>query len=217
MLFMPVTGRMSDRIGPMIPSVIGIILLAWSMYMYRNLDVNMSVFGVIKPTLVRGVGLAFLMAPIMAAALNAVPHHKAGMASSMINIIMQVSGSIGIASLATVLSNRIHFHLNVVGAAANMGTPAFMETFRRVFQHAHALGYPYAQSRQIAGILIFKKIAQSAIVMSFQDAFIVGAIIVLTSLVPAFFLPRRNAIHRPEDGAVKGSVGEVVEETIIME
>jgi EmrB/QacA subfamily drug resistance transporter len=198
MLFMPITGRLGDRIGPMVPSVIGVFLLAWSMFMYRNLDVTMSVFQLIKPTLIRGVGLAFLMAPIMAAALNAVPHHKAGMASSMVNIIMQVSGSIGIASLATVLSNRIHFHLNVVGAAAKMGTPAFMETFRRVSEHAHAMGYPYAQSKQIAGILIFRKISQSAIVMSFQDAFIVGAIIVLVALVPAFFLPRRNAIHRPD-------------------
>jgi len=217
MIFMPITGRLGDRIGPMIPSVIGVILLGWSMYMYRNLDVNMGVFGVIKPTLVRGVGMAFLMAPIMAAALNAVPHHKAGMASSMVNIIMQVSGSLGIASLATVLSNRIHFHLNAIGAVASMRTPAFTEIFRNVFYHAHSLGYPYAQSRQIASMLIFKKLSQTAIVMAFQDAFIIGGIIVMVALVPSFFLPRSNVIHGPH-AAEDETVDEMIkEETVIMD
>lgn len=213
MLFMPITGRMGDRIGARIPTIIGIFLLGVSLYLYRNLDVNMSLYAIIMPTLLRGIGLAFLMAPIMAAALNAIPHQKAGMASSMLNITMQVAGSIGIASLATVLSNRIHYHLGVVGAAAKTGTPEFMETFRRVFQHAHSIGYPYAQSRQVAGALIYRKLAQSAVVMSFQDAFIVAAIIVLVAFIPAFFLPRRNAIH----GAHAETEELVREESVMIE
>lgn len=193
MVFMPITGRLGDRIGPMIPSVIGILLLGWSMFMYRNMDVTMSVFQFILPTLVRGVGMAFLMAPIMAAALNAVPHNKAGMASSMLNIIMQVAGSIGIAFLATVLSHRIHFHLGAVGSAARVNTPAFAEASRQLFYRAHDLGYPYALSKQVSGGLLFKKLSQAAIVMSFQDAFIVGALIVAVALIPALFLPRHGA------------------------
>lgn len=200
MLFMPITGRLGDRIGPMIPSVIGISLLAWSMFMFRNLDVTMSTSQFIQPTLVRGVGMAFLMAPIMAASLNAVPHHKAGMASSMINIIMQVSGSIGIAFLATVLDHRIHFHLSAIGSAATMNSPAFMETARNVFYHAHQAGYPYALSKQVSAALIFKKLSQAAVVMSFQDAFIVGAIIVAIAFIPAFFLPRHGALKGPAGG-----------------
>jgi MFS family permease len=213
MLFMPITGRLGDRIGPMLPSFFGILLLGWSMFMYRHMDVTMSVFSFIMPTLVRGVGMAFLMAPIMAAALNAVPDRKAGMASSMMNITMQVSGSIGIATLATVLSNRIHYHLGVVGAAVKMDSPAFMEASRNVFYRAHELGYPYAQSKQVAGALIFKKLSQSAVIMSFQDAFIVGALIVAVALIPALFLPRSNAIHRP-GGA---PIDEIKKESVMLE
>ena len=212
MLFMPITGRLGDRIGPMVPSVIGIALLAWSMFMYRDMNVTMSALQFIEPTLVRGVGMAFLMAPIMAAALNAVPHHKAGMASSMVNIIMQVSGSIGIALLATVLDHRIHFHLNVVGGTANMNSPAFMETARRLFYHAHNVGYPYALSKQVSAALIVKRLAQAAVVMSFQDAFIVGAIIVAIAFIPAFFLPRR-AVH----GGGAGHSSEPGDEPLILE
>jgi MFS transporter, DHA2 family, multidrug resistance protein len=195
MVFMPIAGRLSDRIGPRIPSFIGVMLLAVSMLMYWNMDVNMGLFAIIKPTLVRGVGLALLMAPLMASALNAVPHNKAGMASSMLNIIQQVGGSLGIALLATVFSNRIHFHLGIVGAAAKTGTPAFMETFQRVMSHAHSLGYSYAQSRQIAGGLIMRKLSQQAIVMSFQDAFIVAGFIVASAILFIMFLPNRGVAH----------------------
>ncbi|HPV99114.1 MAG TPA: DHA2 family efflux MFS transporter permease subunit [Spirochaetota bacterium] len=192
MLLMPVTGRMGDRIGAKLPSVAGVLLLAVSMFMYRDLNVNTSLMGVINPMLIRGVGMALLMAPIMAAALNAVPHEGAGMASSMINIIMQVSGSLGITLLATVLSHRIHFHMDVVGSGALAGTPVFTETFERVLGHVHSLGYTYAQSKQITGALIMKKMSQAAVVMSFQDAFIVAGFIVLVALIPSLFLPGRG-------------------------
>jgi MFS transporter, DHA2 family, multidrug resistance protein len=213
MLFMPITGRLGDRIGPRIPSIIGVFLLAVSLFMYKNLDANMSMFAVIKPTLVRGVGMAFLMAPIMAAALNSVPHNKAGMASSMLNIIMQVSGSIGIASLATVLANRVHYHLSIIGSAARAGTPVFMETARRVTGHVHGLGYTYGQSKQIASVLIAKKVTQTAMVMSFQDAFIIAGIIVSVGFVLAFFLPNRAVVHQAD--TVKNA--EAMEESMIME
>jgi hypothetical protein len=156
------------------------------------------------------VGLALLMAPLMASALNAVPHNKAGMASSMLNIIQQVGGSIGIALLATIFSNRTHFHLGALGAAARAGTPAFMETFRRVAIHAHSLGYSYAESRQVAGGLIIKNLVKQAIIMSFQDAFIVAGFIVASAIVFVMFLPNRSLAHTHDRKAGKGEPDEVV-------
>jgi DHA2 family multidrug resistance protein len=215
MLFMPLAGRLGDRFGPKIPTIIGVVLVALSMFMYWNMDVNMSVFDVIKPMLVRGVGMALLMAPIMAASLNAVPQHKSGMASSMLNIIMQVSGSIGIALLATVLSHRVHFHLGIIGAAARLGSPAFLEAFQRAAVHVHGLGYTYAQSKQIASVILMKKAAQQAIVMSFQDAFIVGGVIIATAIIGALFLPktgvkRAQIYEAKREQAEKETVGEMV-------
>jgi MFS transporter, DHA2 family, multidrug resistance protein len=206
-LIMPFAGKLSDRIGPKIPSLIGLAFLAWFMFMYRDLNVTMSRFDIILPTMVRGIGLGFLMAPIMAAAINAVPHPKAGMASSMLSIIMQVGGSMGIALLGTVLSHRIHFHLGIVGAVTQSTTPAFSETFRRLAEHAHTLGYPYAQSKQIAGAMIVQHLAKYSVVRSFQDAFIVGGFIVLVAIIPTFFLPGIGR-KRASDGDVEDAVRE---------
>jgi len=197
--FMPIAGKISDRTGPRLLTIAGLVAVAYFMYMYRNMDINMSVWDVIKPTLVRGFGMGLLMAPVMATALNAVPTRKAGAASSLLNLLQQVGGSLGIAILATVLSHRAHFHLNVLGSSLERSSPAFRDSFKRVFQYALNLGSAHGDARKIAGALVAKAMAQSAVVSAFQDAFIVGAGIVAIALLPSLLLPNKATGHTELD------------------
>ncbi|HNX24075.1 MAG TPA: DHA2 family efflux MFS transporter permease subunit [Spirochaetota bacterium] len=207
---MPFGGRISDKIGPRIPTLIGLVGLWIFMYMYRNMDVNMSAMDLINPTLVRGVGMGLLMAPITAAGMNAVAQRDAGMASSMFNIIQQVGGSIGISLLSTVLSHRIPFHLAGVGSSLDRTSPVFMESFQNLSHHIHSLGYTYAQSAQIAQGVIFQKVSQYAVVLSFQDAFLAGSALVVVAFVAAFFLPGKSAVSAEEEKVTAEMVEEIV-------
>ena len=149
-LVMPFGGRISDKIGPKLPTLIGLTGLWFFMFMYRNMNVNMTAFDLICPTLVRGVAMGLLMAPITAAGMNAVEQRDAGMASSMFSIIQQVGGSIGISLLSTILSHRVPYHLGVISASMDRTSPVFMESFQNLSHHVHSLGYTYAQSAQVA-------------------------------------------------------------------
>jgi DHA2 family multidrug resistance protein len=189
---MPFGGKLGDRIGSRVPALVGLIAVGWFMLMYRNIDVNTSLWNIIYPTLVRGFGMALLMAPIMATAMNAVPLKKAGITSSMLNILQQVAGSLGIAILTTVLSHRIRFHMAINSAAITSPTPAIVHSITSIARHAHTLGYSRAQSAVIGKALFSRQMAQAAIVSSFQDAFMVGAGIVALALIPALFLPGRG-------------------------
>jgi MFS transporter, DHA2 family, multidrug resistance protein len=194
-VLMPFGGKLGDKVGPKLPTIIGLSFLAAFMFMYYDADPAMSVFAVIAPTMIRGVGFSLLMAPITAAAMNAVPQRKAGMASSMLSIIQQIGGSVGIVILGTVLTNRAHYHLDVIGGAMKSGDPSFVSSLHSLAQQVHTMGYSYLQSAQIAQSLVLNKIAQTAAVMSFQDAFITGGIIVVLSIIPAFLLPGKVTHH----------------------
>ena len=210
---MPFGGRISDKIGPKFPTLIGLVGLWFFMFMYRNMNVNMTAFDLIWPTLVRGVAMGLLMAPITAAGMNAVAQKDAGMASSMFSIIQQVGGSIGISTLSTVLGHRVPYHLAVISSSMDRTSPVFMESFQNLFHHVHSLGYTYAQSAQVAQGVIIKKVVQSAVVSSFQDAFLVGSSFVIVAFIAALFLPGKSALHS-NDEVIEA---ELVEEMVCIE
>jgi len=57
-LVMPFSARISEKFGPQAVTFVGLLCVGISMFMYRDLNVNTSIFnGVIVPTLVRGIGI----------------------------------------------------------------------------------------------------------------------------------------------------------------
>jgi DHA2 family multidrug resistance protein len=197
-LLMPIAGRLGDRMGPRILSLIGIVILAYFMWMYRTLDTNTSVWGVIAPTFVRGVGMALLMTPVMATALNSIPRRLSGQASSLLSLTQQVSGSIGIAVLATVLTHRTLYHLNVMGSSMDASSVGMGNSMTLLRQHALNLGYSHQTAFQAAQGLLTKNAEKAAQISGFDDAFIIGTLIVISAFIPAIFLPGKPIAQAKE-------------------
>jgi len=202
-MLMPLGGRLSDKMGARILTVTGLGLLGLFMFLYKDLDMNTSHWGIIYPTLIRGVGLALMIAPISALAMNAVPKHKAGMASSMMNIMQQIGGSLGIAILSMVLSHRMHYHLGIVGENLQSSTGSMGRQMAILSDHVHGLGYTWGQSQAISQGLILKDLNLKSMVMSFQDSFLIGALIVAGCIIVAFFLPKGKVKVDPEAAAME--------------
>jgi DHA2 family multidrug resistance protein len=150
-----------------------------------------------------------LVTPVMTAAINAVPTPKAGMASSMLSLIQQISGSLGIAVLASVLGRRATFHLAVVGQGLDAARPALASATRALATRALALGTPPAAAGLVARSLVARQIAGAASVLAFNDAFLIGAAIVGAGAIPALFLASKSKSKARERGTVPPA--EVVE------
>jgi DHA2 family multidrug resistance protein len=194
-LVMLVSGRIAERFGTRAPTMVGLALIAWFMWTYRRLDVTTSTWDVLYPTLIRGVGLGLLVTPVMTAAINAVPTAKAGMASSMLSLIQQISGSLGIAVLACVLGRRTTFHLAVVGQGLAAARPALSDATRSLVLRAVELGSPPSVARLLAGSFVARRIAEAASVLAFNDAFLIGAGIVGAGAIPALFLASKSKVR----------------------
>jgi DHA2 family multidrug resistance protein len=194
-LLMPITGRLGDKMSPRLMGLLGFLCMAFFFYQYRYLDLSTSNWGIIWPTLWRGIGVALLIAPLTATAMNAVPTAKSGMASSMLNLIQQVGGSIGIAVLGMILSNRTAYHLNISGSAISKNSDAYQTAFGHLASRAHDLGLSHTQASQVASKMIGQYVGRSAGVEAFQDAFLVGAVIVFISTLAVFLLPSKPLSH----------------------
>ncbi|MCX5906788.1 MAG: DHA2 family efflux MFS transporter permease subunit [Deltaproteobacteria bacterium] len=106
----PFSGLISDRIGPRIPLFSGTVLVAYSLYLYKDLSLNSDYWFLCWPQIIRGVGMGLINAPLMSSALNAVRREETSMASSLLTITLQVGGAFGVAVLGAMLQRREFFH-----------------------------------------------------------------------------------------------------------
>jgi EmrB/QacA subfamily drug resistance transporter len=116
----PISGKLSDRIGPRWLMTGGLLLIAASMAWQSRVDTNTS-YGYLLPAfMVMGLGIGLVMSPMSAAAMNAVDRTKAGVASGTLSMSRMVGGTFGVAALgalvATVGRNDLEQSLpNVAG------------------------------------------------------------------------------------------------------
>jgi DHA2 family multidrug resistance protein len=119
-LMMPFAGKWADGNGPRGISMLGLFVVSMSMVLFAFIDLESSKEFILSATMVRGVGLGFLVTPIATAAVNSVPYNRITMSSSILNLSQQVGGAIGVAALATFYQARFHHHatldMNVAGS-----------------------------------------------------------------------------------------------------
>lgn len=104
---MPIGGRLTDRIGPRLPSVVGVACIAVSTLMLSRLTLHTSEVAVAGYLAIGGLGLGLSLMPTTVAALLALPNRMAAEASSLRTLSRQVSGSLGVAVLSTVIATRL--------------------------------------------------------------------------------------------------------------
>ena len=103
LLFSPLAGAVSERIGPTVPMAIGPLIMAASTVTLTRVDTQTSyLVDVIVPTVVFGIGLATMVTPLTATALAAVPDHRAGIASGVNNAVARIGSLLAIAVLPVV-------------------------------------------------------------------------------------------------------------------
>jgi len=186
---MPIAGRMADRYHPRWLVFFGSMMAGLSLILYGNLDPLSPARMIIGPQLIRGVGLAFMMAPLMAAAINSVPQTQVAMAASFLNVSQQVGGSFGIALLNTFVTDSVRYHALQLGTRVGNN----MESLRQWVEHGTRISasgvHGYLMTGQMKGLtLAVREIYTRANVLAFQNGFVLAGSMILLSLPVCLFL-----------------------------
>jgi len=199
-LVMPLGGHLADRYSPAALTALGCIMVGSSLIVFGLLDPLSEWPMLVLPQLVRGAGLALMMAPLMAAALNAVPAQELPMASSFISVFFNVGGSLGIALLNNYVTNSIHIHAVRMGEVFPAQSGSFyrfaLRTLPLEFPWAHGiLATPQVKSAFAATMEIMRR----AQVLGFDNGFVLAGLIVLASIPLALLL--KPSAHHLKNGA----------------
>jgi MFS family permease len=105
-LVAPIAGKTSDRFGSRWLMTIGMVLLGIQLLYFSQLSATADFWNLLPGFLFGGVGMAMAMTPTAAAATRAVPVHKSGVGSAVLNAMRQVGGSIGIALMGAIVAGQ---------------------------------------------------------------------------------------------------------------
>ncbi len=146
-LVAPIAGKLSDRHGSRWLMTIGMILLGVQLLYLSQLGPDAGFWNLLPGFVVGGLGMSMAMTPTAAAATRAVPVHKAGVGSAVLNAMRQVGGSVGIALMGAIVANQ---------ASGRPGVEGFMAGFEHALFVASLIAFAgaivaFALVRQEAG------------------------------------------------------------------
>ena len=165
MVMMPIAGRLTDRTGAGRIVLVGLALVTLGTVAFTQVSAATSYWLLGAALFVRGLGMGATMMPAMSAAFQTLARAAVARASTALNIIQRVGGSIGTAVLAVVLQHQITDRIPAV----------------------HGGGLGAAQSVPPA---VRERIAPK-IADAFGHTFWWALILTVLAFIPALLLPRR--------------------------
>ncbi|WP_054813838.1 DHA2 family efflux MFS transporter permease subunit [Nocardia arizonensis] len=165
MITMPIAGRLVDKIGPGRIVLVGISLLTVGMLAFTRLAADTPYQFLMIALLVQGFGMGCTMMPIMTAAIQTLTHAQVARGTTLMNIVNQTAGSIGTATISVVLTNLLKNQPLAGPAIASRSTQTGLPP------EAVSTGLDQAAS-------------------AFGHTYIVAAVLVALTFIPASFLPR---------------------------
>jgi EmrB/QacA subfamily drug resistance transporter len=223
MIVGPTAGRLSDRYGPHVLVVAGVLLFGLAMFFFSRLSGGEAYTDVFWRLIIAGVGGGLSFAPLTAAAMGSVGGSRQGVGAGIFNTARQIGFTLGLAVLVAVFVGALHPRLADASVEADAlvqqsDLPAPVQqgiiqgiasaTSAKVGQGAisgerqtfdlydlvkQAAGAAVADANKgtldrLSGELqaVFAQAAADA----FDRAFLVAAIILWLSAIPAYFVKR---------------------------
>ncbi len=199
-LFMPVGGKLYDKMGARVPVVAGAVILAASTFLFHNLSLTTPDSTLAIWSALRGIGMGLAMMPATTAGMAIIPPLELGRASAVQNIVQRLGGAFGIAVLTVMLDNGITQRASLAAAAYAPGTPAVYLLHNLMGSLAGTgLGTLGAESvvyQQIANVISAASFARTLDVL-----FVLLAMIGLATVIPGAFMSGKGASQ--ESGATR--------------
>jgi MFS family permease len=121
-LVMPLSGKLTDRVGGGPPALFGVILTTVTTIPFGLIGAHTSIALLSVAMFARGMGIGFAFMPAMSAAFASLNRSELPDATPQLNVLQRVGGSIGTAVLAVVLQRALTGAHTLSAVADGYGT-----------------------------------------------------------------------------------------------
>ncbi|HCD5671808.1 TPA: DHA2 family efflux MFS transporter permease subunit [Staphylococcus aureus] len=176
----PFAGKLLDTIGLKPLAIFGIAVMTYATWELTKLNMDTPYMTIMGIYVLRSFGMAFIMMPMVTAAINALPGRLASHGNAFLNTMRQLAGSIGTAILVTVMTTQTTQHLSAFGEELDKTNPVVQD-------HMRELASQYGGQEGAMKVLL-QFVNKLSIVEGINDAFIVATIFSVIALILCLFL-----------------------------
>ncbi len=176
----PFAGKLLGTIGLKPLAIFGIAVMTYATWELTKLNMDTPYMTIMGIYVLRSFGMAFIMMPMVTAAINALPGRLASHGNAFLNTMRQLAGSIGTAILVTVMTTQTTQHLSAFGEELDKTNPVVQD-------HMRELASQYGGQEGAMKVLL-QFVNKLATVEGINDAFIVATIFSVIALILCLFL-----------------------------
>jgi DHA2 family multidrug resistance protein len=194
-LAMPVVGVLSAKVEPRKLLTGGLLVAAFSLWQLSWINLNAGYWDIFWPQFIQGISMAFIFVPLTTATHDPVPREQMGNATSIFNVMRNIGGSIGIASVTTIVARSTQSNINVLGANVSPYSASTRQMLQGTFGwFASHGGSPAPTATHQAYGALFGMVQQHAAMLADIHAFRTLSL-VFVCVTPLILLMRRPRHH----------------------
>jgi DHA2 family multidrug resistance protein len=189
-----ILNRPKPLLDPRVLIAFGVGVTILSLWFLGQLSVQSGEDAATVALLVRGFAMGFIFIPINQVAFASVQRKDVQQASGLMNLSRQLGGSFGISILATFLATHLQMHRIDLLGNFSTANPVFANRLQAAAGALMAHGYSHAAAQQGALAMMDRTLTQQAMMMSYNDSFLM---VLLFNLVtaPAIFLLGKASVN----------------------
>jgi MFS transporter, DHA2 family, multidrug resistance protein len=191
---MPLVGLAIERTDPRRLIATGFLVSAATMWWLGILNLNAGFWDFFWPQFFQGIGLGLLFVPLTTVTMDRIRPEAMGAATSLFNLMRNIGGSVGIATIETMLARMNQSHSNQLIQHVDPYSPVTQQMFLGLRATFMARGADAATATQRAYAALYGMVQKQAAILSFLDGFKLVALVFLV-LVPFVFIMRKPAHH----------------------
>jgi DHA2 family multidrug resistance protein len=188
---MPIVGMLLRKTEARWLVIFGVVACSCGLFLMSRFNLYIDYRTAVWSRMVQSLGMAFLFVPISTVAFAYVPKPRVNYATGLFNLARNIGGSIGIATVMTMLSRRAQLHQQQLVSHLTPLDPAYRESLAGAAQVLTAHGSSPADAAAGAHGLIYGSMMRQAHMLAFVDAFWIMAVLFLL-VIPLMLMIRKT-------------------------
>jgi MFS transporter, DHA2 family, multidrug resistance protein len=168
-IMFPIVGAICGKVDARILVIIGMTVLSISCWLLMPLSLSWGWNEFLLSSCLRGLGVVLVFLPLTLAAVGDCPTKDIQTASSLLSLLRTLGGSVGIAVLATFLTQRTDFHRAVLVEKVTLYSPEAVARLQAAMQLFHHNGFSFADAGARALKALEYQVVVQAASLSYAD------------------------------------------------